>query len=55
MKKYLVNIGLSSLIATGVFLYLYFSETSQLPNLIENLDLFLNRQIKRFEAGESGE
>ena len=41
MKKYIVHIIVSSFVALGLYFYLYFSETSQFPNLIKTLDLFL--------------
>lgn len=41
MKKYILKIILLSVVASGVFIYLYFSETSTLPNVAENLDIFL--------------
>jgi sensor histidine kinase YesM len=40
MKKLLLNIAFATLIATGVFIYLFFSETSKLPDILSLLDLF---------------
>lgn len=45
MTKYFLNIVILSLIASGIFVYLYLSETSTFPDIGQNLDIFLGNII----------